>query len=200
MQRPCLSGTTKKAGFVARNKFAAKTSDTGEGTIVVPVRPSTKYNVSADAFSNNAFNPLLNLRPSQLVRYTIILLSEKAEWLKKGLRGCRVSSSPSWNQRSPLPSLSKASAWALLAIRFPLLISGRAFSSHNDHPIDFVAIVETYHRVTVVKLVPPSSLSAYQVCPTPLNPAMILSSTGSVNVIQSSVRAMSCRLVFRTRP
>ena len=78
MQKPCLLGTTKRVGFVDRKKFAAKTSDKGEGTVVVPVRLSIKYNVSADAFSNNAFDPLLNLRPSQLVRYTIILLYIRA--------------------------------------------------------------------------------------------------------------------------
>ena len=50
------------------------------------------------------------------------------------------------------------------------LISGRAFLSYNNHSIDLVLTVETYHRVTVVKLVRLSSLFAYQVCSTPPDP------------------------------
>lgn len=59
-------GTTQRIGFVGK-KFAAQTSNKGKGTIVVPVGPFTKYNVSIDTFLNNAFDPLLNLRPLQLL-------------------------------------------------------------------------------------------------------------------------------------
>lgn len=51
MQRPCLSGTTRRVGFVDGKKFAAKTSNKIERTVVVLVGPPTKHNDSADALS-----------------------------------------------------------------------------------------------------------------------------------------------------
>ena len=63
--------------------------------------------------------------------------------------------------------LPKSLAWALLAIKFPLLISGCVFSSYNNLPIDFVASMETYYQATVAKFVDLLSLFADQVCLTP---------------------------------
>ena len=60
-----------------------------------------------------------------------------------------------------LTTLQASKTWALLVIRFLLLISGQAFISYNNHPIDLVATVEAYHRVTVIRLARLLTLSAY---------------------------------------
>ena len=116
-------------------------SDKGERIVVIPVGPSTKYNVSADAFSNNAFNPLLNLRPSQLIRYTIILLSEQVERLKKSLRGCRVSSSPSAPKSFENTCLGPVGHQVSVP-QFPTVAVDRvynpAFQIHNNHSSNLV--------------------------------------------------------------
>ena len=52
-----------------------------------------------------------------------------------------------------LTTLQASETWALLVIRFLLLISGQVFISYNNYPIDLVATVEAYHRVTVIRLI-----------------------------------------------